>query len=893
MGQVYRARDTRLKRDVAIKILPASVGGDPDRLARFQREAEVLASLNHPHIAAIYGIEEVDGVTGLVMELVAGEDLTARLARGALPWDEALPIARQIAEALEAAHEQGIIHRDLKPANIKVRDDGTVKVLDFGLAKALDRPGVNAPSETDSPTITSPAMMTDAGVLLGTAAYMSPEQAKAGETDRRTDIWAFGVVLFELLTGRRPFDSEDVAEVLAFLITREPDWDALPSAIPAAVVTLLKGCLQKKPRERIADISTVRFVLTDQVNLVAPAPHPSGRSDMPLPHSAPGRHLITLLTVALVASSIVGVAVWSVARQAAPVRPAVSRLSLTSSGADAPTINRQRRDLALTPDGSRVIYVGNNGTQLFVRALDSLESVVVFTGQPSGPFVSPDSQWIGFIDHLTNWKKVAITGGAAITLATLPTSNGPAGATWASQDTVIVGSESVTTGLQRVAAGGGVTVLTRPDKAHAELWHMYPEMLPGGRAVLFTIMPLTGGLGAAVVAALDLDTRQIKVLVRGGSDARYVPSGHLVYATPASPGAVTLQAVRFDLGRLEVVGTAVPVVPEVMTTVPAGSSAVVAENGTLAYVRVGRGTANAARTLVWLDRDGRETALGAPPRAYLYPRLSPEGARIAVRAVDQERDIWVWHLTRPTLTRVTSDPGYDGFPIWAAGGSRVVFNSDRAGARNLFWQAADGTGEAERLTDSPNRQDPTDVSPDGRVIFTELSPITRDDVMAVSLTSPRVVTPLVQSSFDERNGIVSPDGHWLAYESNDTGHFEVSVRPYPDVSSARWPVSTSGGTRPLWARNGRELFYLSSSGALMRVEVVRGPTWAATTPTLLIKGGFSTGVPGNDGRLYDIAPNGDRFLMIKEAEGSQPAGAGSLVIVQNWFEELKRLLPTE
>jgi eukaryotic-like serine/threonine-protein kinase len=885
MGEVYRARDTKLNREVALKVLPDSFASDLDRLARFTREARTLASLNHQNIAHIHGLEESGGVRALVMELVEGDDLSQRIARGAIPLDEALAIAKQISEALEAAHEQGIIHRDLKPANIKITPDGVVKVLDFGLAKLAHPEATPGHADvTASPTITSPAMMTGVGVILGTAAYMAPEQAKARDADKRSDVWAFGCVLYEMLTGKRPFDGEDVSDTLANVLKVDPDWSALPSEIPPAIRTLLQSCLTKDRRRRVADISTALFVLENGASLAPPA----GTASVAAPPPRPlWRRAAALTAGALVVAVVAGTGVWFATR---PVPPRVSRLAFAPSGTSALAISGIDRDLAITPDGSRLVYVGNRGTQLFVRALDALEPAAVFTGRPSGPFVSPDGQWIGFMEAGSrSLRKVAMTGGPAVTLATLDTNN-PRGAIWGRDDTIIYATSNVATGLQRVAAAGGpTTVLTRPDRAQGEVDHLWPEMLPGGRAVLFTITSQTGGLDAAQVAVLDLQTRTRKVLVHGGSHAHYVSSGHLVYAA-----AGALRAVPFDLARLETRGTSVPVIPQVTTMATGGVNAVMAGDDTLAYVS-GAAGALVQRTLVWVDRQGRETPIPAPPRTYLYPRLSPDGARVAVYAADQDTDIWVWDLVRTTLTRVTFDPGIDLYPVWTPDGRRLIFSSESAGARNLYWQAADGTGAVERLSESPNQQFATAVSPDGRqLIFSETTPKTGDDVMRMELDGTRRVMPLVQSPFIERNGIFSPDGRWIAYDANDSGRFEIYVRPFPDVNSGHWQVSTTGGTRPLWARNGQELVYVSLTGALMRVGVERGPSWAATTPTLLVKEGYFTNPSVFTGRTYDIAPDGQRFLMIKEGGSSdQIAAPAQIIVVQHWAEELQRLVPTK
>ena len=970
MGEVYRARDTTLGREVAIKVLPDAFAHDADRLARFEREAKTLASLNHPHIAQIYGLEKSSGVHALVMELVEGPTLADLIAgspggpqgpplrtegrRGGssdppIPLDEALPIARQICEALEAAHEQGIIHRDLKPANIKVTPDGVVKVLDFGLAKLAgpaeaghyvqDGRSVRLqPDLTASPTITSPAMMTGVGVILGTAAYMSPEQAKGRPADKRSDVWAFGCVLYEMLTGRRAFDEEDIADVLGAVVRLEPNWEALPSDLQQPVRTLLHSCLVKDRRHRVADISTALFVLDKGASLAMTAgPHDPAyllkdaasaqttaavsAARAVLAQSTRRRVAIASAAAVLAGAVVAATVTWFATRPAELVPPRVSRLLIASPGTAALTINGNDRDLAITPDGSRAVYVGNRGTQVFVRALDALEPVAVFTGGPRGLFVSPDGQWIGFADGTGVLKKVAVTGGPAVTLATLDSA--PRGATWGSDNTIIVATSNVTTGLQRVgAAGGPTTVLTRPDRAQGEGDHLWPEMLPGGRAVLFTILAVTGGLDAAQVAVLNLQTGTRTVLVRGGSHAHYVRAGgaspvglaggrgspmraeregglaspkqgeggHLVYAA-----AGTLRAVAFDLARLETRGTPVPVIPAVVTTAQGGADAVVAGDGTLAYVSGGSVTgAGAPSTLVWVDRQGRETPIPTPPRAYLAPRLAPDGTRAAVYAVDQEQDLWLWDLVRATLTRITFGPGTDASPLWTPDGRRLIFSSERAGTRNLFWQAADGTGVVERLTESPNVQNATAVSPDGRrLIFTETIPKTGEDVMQVELDGTHRVTPLVRSSFGERNGIISPDGRWLAYEANDSGRFEIYVRPFPDVNSGHWQVSTNGGARPLWARSGQELVYASATGALMRVGVERGASWSATPPTMLVKEGYLTIPSGNSGRSYDISSDGQRFLMIKEGGGTdQTAAPPQLIVVQHWVEELKRLVPT-
>ncbi len=493
MGQVYRARDAQLDRDVAIKILPEAFAADAERVARFQREAKVLASLSHPNIAIIHGLAQADGVHALVMELVPGNDLSQRIARGAIPLDEALPIARQIADALEAAHERGIIHRDLKPANINVRPDGTVKVLDFGLAKAME-PAGSVPNVSQSPTITTPAKMTGAGVILGTAAYMAPEQAKGTPVDKRADIWAFGAVLFEMLTGTRAFGGADVADTLAAILRADPDWNALPAEVGFPVRTLLRGCLEKDPRRRITDISAALFVLRHQtIATAADGPPQAGHS------LRVGVRRLALFTTAalLVGIAVAGASVWWLTR---PVPPSVVRSTLITSGSTALVLSVGDRDVTITPDGSRVVYRGNN--QLLVRALNQLEPTVLSgLGAPSGVFTSPDGQWVGFFDGFSLLKKVAITGGPPETVCAIQ--GIPAGATWRADGTIIFATNAPAIGLQRVsAAGGEPIVLTKPDRERGEADHLWPEFLPGGEMVLFTITPATGGIETAQVAVL-------------------------------------------------------------------------------------------------------------------------------------------------------------------------------------------------------------------------------------------------------------------------------------------------------------------------------------------------------------------------------------------------------
>ena len=887
MGEVYRARDAKLEREVAIKILPHTFANNAERLRRFEREARMLAALNHPHIAAIYGVETIDGKPALVLELVDGPTLGDRLAKGPIPLIEALTIAQQIADALDAAHEKGIVHCDLKPANIKITPAGVVKVLDFGLATPANAER-STPDLTHSPTATVSGR--PEGVIFGTAAYMSPEQVRGLAVDKRSDIWAFGCVLYELLTGRRLVDGQSVPDVLAAVLTTEPNWTALPAGTPSSIRKLLRRCLEKDSRRRMESAADVRLEIEDALSVGNRAEATSSATDPAIVPVRVMRVRIALVAAgsAIVVGAGVGAGMW-LAMRPSPSR--VSELTIATTPATALSVNGVDRDVAITPDGSRVVYVGNNGTELFVRSLEALEPVSLYKGGLRGPFVSPDGQFVGFFDNTNTLKKVPITGGPSVTVATL---DGPSrGAVWLPDDTIVFATFASGTGLQQVAAGGGpVTVLTRPDRRRGEFDHVWPEAMPDGRTALFTILPITGGVDAAQITAFDLQTHTQTMVMRGGSHARYVASGHLVYAAGGM-----LRAVAFDPDTRTTRGTPLPVIPEVLTTGGAtggGVDAVVADDGTLVYVR-GVSSVGAQRALTWVDRQGRETVMAAPARVYQYPRLSPDGGHVAVWANDLDNDLWLWDVARLALTRFTFTPLpiVDLYPVWTPDGRRVLFSSDRDGARNLYLQAADGTGAAERLTASPNLQDATAVTPEGaRLIFTETTPQTGPDVLQVTLTGTHTITPLVQSPATERNGTVSPDGRWLAYEANDSGQLEIYVRPYPDVTSGRWQVSSGGGTQPLWSRDGRELFYVSPANALMRVGVERSSSWVVTTPTMLLKDGSLITLSGNPGRSYDVSPDGQRFLVLKPGNALN-APPPQLVVVEHFDALLNRLVPSK
>jgi serine/threonine-protein kinase len=887
MGEVYRAKDTRLGREVALKILPVTFTNDPERVARFRREAQVLASLNHPNIGAIYGFEDGDSVHALVLELVDGPTLADRIALGAIPLDEALPIATQIAEALQAAHEQGIIHRDLKPANIKITPAGVVKVLDFGLARALDPSGLASSSPTMSPTLSVHA--TQAGVILGTAAYMPPEQAKGRPVDRRADLWSFGCVVYEMLTARRPFTGETISDVLAKVIEREPDWSTLPAQTSGSIRTLLRRCLEKDPKRRLDSAAAARLELDEASN----ATSPTIASDHLHPQAATRWSVWTSAGIAIAAAAAGALATWVVTRPAAARAP-LARFAIPIPAAAPLAFSINDRDLAIAPDGSRIAYIAGDQAQLMVRALDQLEATpLAGIANARAPFLSPDGHWIGFFERLDEGlstgpavqrgalQKVSTNGGPPVTIT--PLTGGSRGATWASDDSILFATSDPSTGIMRVRAGGGEPeILTKPDAASGELDHYFPAPLPGDRGVLFTI----AGRGLSrQVAVLDLKTGHRKTLLRSGSHAQYVDTGHVVYADGGA-----LWAVRFDVATLEIRGDPVPL-PEQVLTVGAAEFAI-SNNGTLAYVPVGGGL---PRTIVWLTRQGTEEPITAPPRGYVHARLSPDGTRAVVQVVEQNSRIETWDFGRKTFTRLTfgSENGYG--PAWTSDGRYIVFGaSDDQGESNLHRRPADGTGGDERLTTSPHQQRVVALSPDGAsLVFEQQTPSRDYDFMLLFLKGPPHVEPLLQTPFDERNATISPDGRWMAYESNDSGQSQIFVRPFPNVADARYQVSTAGGRTPAWSPDGRHLFFVNRA-TMMAAPVQLTPSFHAGNPAKLFDAPsilFDSRFVGHGtNRTYDVSPDGTRFLMIK-VNSNDVAGAAGVILVQNWFTELQQRVP--
>jgi serine/threonine-protein kinase len=894
MGEVYRARDTKLNRDVALKVLPEVFARDAERMARFRREAQVLASLNHPNIATIHGLEESNGHCALVMELVEGPTLAERIRGSAdvgavreppLQLDESLHIAKQIAEGLEYAHEKGVIHRDLKPANVKVRPDGTVKILDFGLAKALeDTPA--AGSINDSPTISAAASRE--GMILGTAAYMSPEQARGKTLGRRCDIWSFGAVLFEMLTGKQAFPGEDVSHTLAAVIMKEPDWSVLPDNLPAPLGRLLRRCLTKDPRNRLQAIGDARIVIeeklagTPDVGAVRPAAHglPATGREPPL-QQAPTptwRQALPWAVAAILAAVLLALTIGNALRGPRPATRPIARLVVTLPPSDRLALGPLGH-IALAPDGSRLVYVGNHGgsTQLYLRAIDRFEATpIAGTEGAESPFFSPDGQSVGFFAE-GKLKKVSLGGGMPVRLCSAPLNRG---ASWGPDDSIIF-APSVSSGLFRVSAAGGTPKpLTIPDRKKGQISHRWPEILPGGKAVLFTIWS-AASFDFARIGVLSLETGEQRVLVEGGGYARYAPSGHLVYARAGG-----LLAVPFDLKGLEVTGPRVSILEGVsMSALSCAAEFSLSADGLLAYVP--GGSSFGESTLLWADRTGAVQPLPAPSRGYFAPRLSPDGQRVAVGIQGINPGLWLYDLARGTLTRL-AESTVAPRQIWTPDGKHLTFLSATSGAMNLYGMAADGSGAAERLTTSGNAQFPGSWSPDGHVLaFSEADPTTGYDIWMLGLQGDRKARPFLQTPSNEYAPMFSPDGRWLAYGSDESGRKEIYVRPFPGPGG-KMQISTQGGTEPMWARNGRELFYRNGD-KMMAAAVETKPVFAAAKPKLLFEGHYQAGFSAFDTAYYDVSPDGQRFLMIKGSE--QESAATQLNLVLNWSDELRRLAP--
>lgn len=884
---MYRAEHVRLGREVAVKVLHELTSDNPEYKSRFEREARVLASLNHPNIATLHGLEEVGESTLLEMELVPGETLAERISRGPLTAQDALPIFKQIAQALQAAHDRGIIHRDLKPSNVKVTPEGRVKVLDFGLAKAFD---------TDRPETSSNAAMftttTQRGLILGTAAYMSPEHVRGRPLDRRTDIWAFGCMFFEALSGKPPFASDTVSDTLAAVLREEPDWRALAHA-PVAIQRLIKRCLRKDPQSRLHDIADAGLEIEDAVAESAPLMLPvPGRTPWRISRK---RAIFTSLASLALMAAVVSAGYWLASRAATRAPGGVSRLTVpvpagqqVERGGLAP--------LAISPDGSRLVYVAverEGRTQLFMRPLDRFESTAIAGSEGgSAPFFSPDGRWIGFYAN-GMLQRVSIDGGAALKICDAPA---VWSATWGQDGRILFAGAGTPGGLWIVPAGGGTPERLTTVDADAELQHAYPEWLPNGD-VLYGVMTERGWH----FATLTLSSKAVKPLGgpgSGGAGARWVNTGHLLYASGGG-----LVAVPFEPAR-GVTGSPVPLLERPDVDASGSAAFAVSSSGTLVYIP--KASALPLRSLVRVDADGRATLLTETRAAYRHPRFSHDGRKLAVAVEsDTGSDIWVYDLERKHRTRLT-DGGVNRYPIWSHDDKRIAYQGARSGTVTLYARNSDGTGEPQALirtssqsglsrslagllpgnmpTFTPaNPHLPMSWSADGQhLAFDERKPSAERDIWVLKMGEDP--SPFLVTAFDEWAPAFSPDGKWLAYVSDESGRNEVYVQPFPEPGS-KWPISTDGGTEPAWSRDGRTLYYRRGD-ALMSVQVTLPPApdteFKYGQPKLLFESRYET---TDTARNYDVAGEKDKapFVAVR-SEGMVEARHFNVVL--NWFNEL-------
>jgi Tol biopolymer transport system component len=871
MGEVYRARDTRLGRDVAVKLLPSVLADDPDRRARLERESRLLAALNHPHIAAIHSVEEIDGRLALILELVEGPTLAERLATGPIPISEALKIAGQLTEALEAAHGKGVVHRDLKPSNVKIAFDGTVKLLDFGLAKSMP----TAIDEGAAQRRFADADPTRDGVILGTGAYMSPEQARGRAVDKRTDIWAFGCVLYEMLTGRRVFSGDTISDTIAAILNREPDWTALPPALPPEVHRLVRRCLQKDPRRRIHDIADARVEIDEALNPVS-APVVS-------PTSATGVERRTLAIVGgtlLLAGVALSLVAWRFGSRAEPSGSA----ALTYLTLPLPDGVGLQSPPTVSPEGASIAFVGEdgNGRRLFVRRLGSPEfRAIPGTESASDPFWSPDGQWLAFFAR-GKLKKVAVDRGTPVDICNASEARG---GSWGRAGTIVFTPHLIDHPVYRVsAAGGGPEPVTRLDESHGDNSHRWPVFLPDGVHFLYFIRSPEDGRRGIYIGRADrrAETPGAR-LIESEYDASYVPSDSdsVGVVLTAVPDGVRIY--RFDSSTRRLVGDPRLINVRAGVSTPYAAAMMGAAQGTLAFSTT---SVSRATRLMSAARDGTDVRILSEREPYNWPRLSPDGTRIVLQRVDQRRgtpDLWVRDLGRGTETRVTSPPNHGGLPVWSPGGDRLAFLWGRVGSAGIGIGASDGTGViASRAC--PERCEPSDWSPDGRTLFLTVRTDHGTDVwtMPVEATGQdAVVRPVFAERFNERDARISPDGEWIAYVSDESGREEVSVRRVS--GGERTVLSPGGGHQPVWRRDGAELFYVDPQGALRAVAVRRG-SGGTLVPGVPVQLGVPPIGVGHWGTQYDVTRDGSRVYFL---DRQQPAPATRIDVILGWAALLR------
>jgi eukaryotic-like serine/threonine-protein kinase len=911
MGEVYRARDTRLNREVAIKVLPQTFAADPYRMARFQREAQLLASLNHPKIAAIYGLEDSSLTRALVMELVEGPTLAERIGRAAqsarskavsgspaqasaaagsgsksdgqsrsaastrksaIPLEELLPIARQLAEALEYAHEHGIIHRDLKPANIKVTPDGCVKVLDFGLAKAME-PDQSSADISNSPTLS--IAMTQAGFILGTAAYMAPEQAKGKPVDRRADIWAFGCVFYEMLTGQKAFDGETVSDVLAAVIKSEPDWSALPADTPPAIRKLIRRCIAKDPKQRLHDMGDARLSIEDTISGADDEAISSGQT------AESKRASVVRRTAPWALGGLAVLLAGTTAWFSLQPKPELSVIRFPIAAPEG-TVLASFNGFSISPDGRYLAFPAQTSEDkppmIWLRPLDSLTAQAVpGTEGADRPVWSPDSRQIAF-GAGGKLEKVAISGGLPITICDMrdfssPYPNHYTEGAW-NRDGVILFTNPG--GIYQVPdSGGAPALLAAPDASHNESGFTLPQFLPDGRHFLVQMFTKSG---PGRIAIGSLDSKGFKDLGPTTSNPIYA-HGFILYLDQG-----TLMARPFDASSLRFTGSATLVAQNIgLAAGPQAGFFSASQSGVLVY-RALPSTSNNA--MVWFNRAGQKLGTVGQPDVFANPSLSPDGTRLAVGVGQQPKgDIWVYDLKRGTGSRLTFNPAYDVNPVWSEDGKRILFSSDRSGPWSIFQKAADGLGTSQMVFPAEKESKALDdFTPDGRyAIYDTANGITQSQLFALPLFGDRKPIPLVQGSFGAASARFSPNGHFVAYSSNETGQNEIYVQTFPE-RTGRWEISTSGGVMPMWRRDGKELYYLTSDEKLMAVEVnATSAAFQASIPKELFQAQL---IPLSYWRnIYVPSPDGQRFLMITPATQVKPE---PITVVVNWPALLKK-----
>jgi serine/threonine-protein kinase len=907
MGEVYRARDTKLNRDVALKILPDVFAADPDRLARFKREAHVLASLNHPNIAAIYGFEDSGSTHALVLELVEGPTLADRIAKGPIPPDDAVPIARQIAEALEAAHEHGIIHRDLKPANIKVRDDGTVKVLDFGLAKAMEPMSAMSPSLTNSPTITTPAQMTGVGTLLGTAAYMSPEQAKGRPTDKRSDVWAFGCVLFEMLTGTRAFDGEDVADTLASVLKGGVDWSALPVDVPPAVVTLLKRCLERDRHQRIGDIAAAKFVLREPaVGTPTRVATVADRTPLPL-----WRRALPIVLTATAVGALGLVLGRGLQPAAAPAR--VTRFTY-SLPADQRFTEVGGQVIAISPDGSHIAYVANGRiyqkplSEQDARPVPGTDANISNNERIGNVMFSPDGLSIGFFQGSFGGgsvKKVPHGGGAAVGLGQVPITSGLLSTVWRNDGLIVADPRD---GIVRITSDNRHDVLLKRTEVVTP-----PQVLPDGDTLVYAVVPglwdVTGAPSAAwdnaKIVSHSLKSGAEKTLIDGGGAPLYVPTGHLLYVVGG-----TMFAVPFDARAHEVKGGPVPVVEGIGRPVSTNGAAptvyyAVSENGTLIYVPGPVSPFGGQFGLALATADGHAVPLKLRPGSYLFPRVSPDERHVAFGTDDASgTNVWVYDISGASAPRQLTVGGKNRNPVWNNNGTLIAFESDREGDLGMYVQRADGTAPPTRLTKaaSGSAQIPESWSPDGQTLLYGESKDGQFELWTLSLSDKRSSRfSDVRSVADPTSAMFSPDGKWVVYLATDKSFGRTVYVESVPPNGVKHPIA-AGAWHPTWSADGKRLFYRMANGREFVVSVTTQPSFSVSNPELLGSEPFQS--RGRVEREYEVMRDGrflgivavgqrqDGAVEIRASSASVFGTAAQINVVLNWFEELKQRVPS-